>query len=514
VLLRPESERVDIDAGVGGASVGEEGLDKVEVGPLALRESVLAVELELGSDNGVLAPAVEGKSGLREYEGACITDKRLLGVTGRSSKVVDVRVAGGDAGEGGVSGVSPVVLGVVEGSNVLGRGGSTVVGEVNVRPAVNGSSVGEETVGVDEVVVGRAAGTAGSSNRVRATEGMDGIGEGIDGIGVVEGLGTEDVEKNALAIEGGAVVDVGVGLDNPDELLDGVVEVQLDLVGRRTDRLVARELKLLNEVLMGILGHTAALIRVKEDVVDEERSSNEGLVVSVGALDGPRGCGGKGVDGPEALIDGAKIDVDADLVVLESNEGESKARVLAEPELERNVEGGLRESVTRSANLARSVRLARTIDGRERGVRKVGELGGVTNHRPVSLLLGSIDRELVPDVHPVTVVAVNALAANLNLNLGDELLTREIEPPSIDTLVSRAGKLLANLGECYLKNGGVSKVSVTGDGAGDTPTEVSLSIEGLLNGLHGEVGVAPVGNLPVGNLWVTSKVNILCAVGY
>ena len=114
-------------------------------------------------------------------------------------------------------------------------------------------------------------------------------------------------------------------------------------------------------------------------------------------------------------------------------------------------------------------------------------------------------------MHPVTVVAVNALATNLNLNLGDELLTREIEPPGIDTLIGGTGKLLANLGKCYLKNGGVSKVSVTGDGAGDTPTEVSLSIEGLLNGLHGEVGVAPVGNLPVGNLWVTSKVNILCA---
>jgi hypothetical protein len=119
---------------------------------------------------------------------------------------------------------------------------------------------------------------------------------------------------------------------------------------------------------MGILGHTAALIGVKENVVDEERSGNEGLVVSIGALDRARGGGGKGVDGPEALINGAKVDVDADLVVLESNEGESKARVLAEPELEGNVEGGLRESVTRGANLAGSIRLARTIDGRERGV--------------------------------------------------------------------------------------------------------------------------------------------------
>jgi hypothetical protein len=111
-------------------------------------------------------------------------------------------------------------------------------------------------------------------------------------------------------------------------------------------------------------------------------------------------------------------------------------------------------------------------------------------------------------------MAINALATNLYLNLGDELLTRKVEPPSIDTLVAGAHKLLANLGEGYLKNGGVSKISVTGDGAGDTASKVSLAIEGLLNGLHGKVGVTPVGDLPVGNLGVTSKINILCAVSY
>ena len=343
---------------------------------------------------------------------------------------------------------------------------------------------------------------------------MDGVGEGIYGIGVVEGLGAEDVEEGALAVKGGAVVYVGVRLHDPDKLLDGVVEVELDLVGRRADRLITCELKLLNEVLVGVLGHAAALVGVKEHVVHEERSGNERLVVGVGALDCAGGGGGEGVDGPEALVNGAKINVDADLVVLEGNEGESKPGVLAEPELERNVEGGLGESVTRSANLAGSVGLARTVHRRERGISKVGELGGVADHGPVSLLLGSVDGELVPDVHPVAVMAINALAANLYLNLGDELLTGEVKPPSIDTLVGRAGKLLANLGKGYLKNGGVGKISVTGDGAGDTPSEISLAIEGLLNGLHGKVGVAPVGDLPVGNLRVTSKVNILCAVGY
>ena len=514
MLLRPEGERVDVDAGVGCPGVGEEGLDKVKVRSLALREAILAVKLELGGNDGVLAPTVEGKSGLGEDKGACIGDERLLGVAGSLAKVVLVGVAGGDTGVGGVSGVAPVVLGVVDGGDEAGRGGRAVVGEVNVRAAIKSSSVGEETVGVDEVVVGIAAGTLGAGNRVGAAKGMDGVGEGIYGIGVVEGLGAEDVEEGALAVKGGTVVYVGVRLDNPDKLLDGVVEVKLDLVGRRADRLITSELKLLNEVLMGVLCHTPALIGVKEHVVHEERSGNERLVVGVGALDRAACGGGEGVDGPEALVNGAKINVDADLMVLESNEGESKPGVLAEPELEGNVEGGLREGVTRSANLAGGVGLARTIHRRERGVSKVGELGGVADHGPGPLLLGSVDGELVPDVHPVAVVAINALTTNLYLNLGDELLTREIKPPSVNTLVGRAGKLLANLGKSYLKNGGVSKISVTGDGAGYTATEISLAIEGLLNGLHGEVGVAPVGHLPVGNLRITSKVNILCAVSY
>ena len=435
MLLGPEGERVHVDTGVGCASVGKVRLDKVKVGSLALREAILAVKLELGGNDGVLAPTVEGKIGLGEDKGAGIRDERLLGGTGSLAKVVLVGVAGGDARVGGVSGVTPVVLGVVDGGDEAGRGGGCVVGEVNVRAAIKSSSVGEETVGVDEVVVGRAAGTLGAGNRVGATEGMDGVGEGIYGIGVVEGLGAEDVEEGALAVKGGAVVYVGVRLHDPDELLDGVVEVKLDLVGRRTDRLVTSELKLLNEVLVGVLGHAPALVRVKEHVVHEERSGNERLVVGVGALDRAAGGGGEGVDGPEALVNGAKINVDADLVVLESNEGESKPGVLAEPELERNVEGGLRESVTRGANLAGCVGLARTVHRRERGISKVGELGGVADHGPVSLLLGSVDGELVPDVHPVAVMAINALAANLYLNLGDELLTGEVKPPSIDTLV-------------------------------------------------------------------------------
>ena len=66
-----------------------EGLDNVEVGALALREAVLAVELELGSDDGVLTPAVHGEGGLGENEGAGIRNGRVhvlvIGIEGVGS---------------------------------------------------------------------------------------------------------------------------------------------------------------------------------------------------------------------------------------------------------------------------------------------------------------------------------------------------------------------------------------------------------------------------------------------
>jgi hypothetical protein len=206
-------------------------------------------------------------------------------------------------------------------------------------------------------------------------------------------------------------------------------------------------------------------------------------------------------------------------VVLESNERKSETGVLAEPELKRNVKSGLRERVTRSANLSGGVSLARAVDVRERRVGDIGELGGVADHLVVTTLLGRRHGKLVPDVHPVAVVAVDALATNLDLNLGDELLTREIKPASVDSAGwaasrGRVGELLANLGESDLECGVISKVSVTGDGACYTAAEVGLTVESLLNGFHGKVSVPTVGHFPESNLRITSKVYVLCAISY
>ena len=243
VLLGSQCEGLHVDTGIGSAGVVLEGLDHIEVGSLTLREAVLAVELELGRDNGVLAPAVHVEGSLGQHECAGIGD------VGSRGRTLAVKV--------GVGGSGPLLV-------------ASKVGDVTSTGVLE-EATGDEGVG---------AGCLGGS-----TKGVDRVGESIDGIGVVEWLGTEGLVEGLAADEGRAVVDVGIGLDDPDKLLAGVVEVELDLVGGGTDRLVASELELLNEVLVGVLCHLAALISVQEDVVNVQGGSNKGLLVSLGDRD-------------------------------------------------------------------------------------------------------------------------------------------------------------------------------------------------------------------------------------
>ena len=124
-----------------------------------------------------------------------------------------------------------------------------------------------------------------------------------------------------------------------------MVEVEFNLVAGGPDRLVAGELQLLDEVLMGILRHLASLVCVEEDVVDVEGGGDKGLLVGEGAghvLGGTGVCGG-GVefcDGPETFADGSDVEVEFDLVILECDEGQCQSGVAAEPEEQGNVERG------------------------------------------------------------------------------------------------------------------------------------------------------------------------------
>jgi hypothetical protein len=155
-------------------------------------------------------------------------------------------------------------------------------------------------------------GTRGLS---RSTEGVESIRKSINGISVVEWLGTKHLEKELGSIKRRAIINVGIRLDNPDEFLDRVVEVELDLVRGRTDRFVTSELNLLNQILVRVLCHLSALIRIKEDIVNIKRSSNKRLLVS--SCDWDRTSGGsKVVNSPETLANWADIKVNLDFVIL------------------------------------------------------------------------------------------------------------------------------------------------------------------------------------------------------
>jgi hypothetical protein len=278
-------------------------------------------------------------------------------------------------------------------------------------------------------------------------------------------------------------------------------------------------LKLLNKILERVLSHTSALISVKEYLVDIERGSNQRLIVGVvdtatdGGVSSVVGAV-KRTNSPQALIDGTDIKVDLDLVILESDEGKSKTGVAAIPELKGDIQSSLGESIAGGANLTRSVSLARTIDRIERGIGDEGKLSGVADHSIVTSLLVNRKSQVVPDVHPVTILAINTLTTDLNLNLRNQLLTGEIEPTGINTVLRSALHRLVDLGESNLKVSAVSQITITRDGAGHTATKIGLTVKSLLDRLHRKVSVTFVRHLPKGNLRVARKINILGTVSY
>ena len=468
MLLGPEGKGVYVDASIGGTGVVLEGLDNVEVRTLSLRDSVLAVKLELSGDNRVLAPAVHVEGGLSEHECAGIGDEgAVVGATSSSVK------------DGVVPATSIVKTHCASGHKAIKSTGHL-----------------EDTAGDEGVDTRCLSLTAEDGNRGR---------ESINGIGVVEGLGTHNLVQGRIAFQGIAVVNVGIGLNNPDKFLAGVVEVDLDLVTGRTDRLITSVLELLNEVLVGVLGHLSALISIQEDEVNIDRGSNKGLLVSSGDSLGSTSGIRQRPNSPQALANGSEVNVDLDLMVLESDQRQSKAGVSAEPEEEGDVQGGLGESLARSANLAGATcGSARAVDVGESGVAQVCKLSGVTNHLVVTSLLLRREGKLIPDVHPVTILAVNPLATDLDLNEGDQLLTGVVQPTGIDRASARGSHTLVNLRESNLDIGAVSQISISGDGAGHTATEIGLAVECLLDGLHREVGMASVRHLPESDLGVSS----------
>ena len=355
-----------------------------------------------------------------------------------------------------------------------------------------------ETVVAVQLHLGRHRGVL-AGQALHHGDGVAGLeNRAVEPVGVVEGL---------LALPGvhGAIArHEGITLDNPDELLAGVVEGHLDLVGRRGDRLITRELQLLDQVLVGDLGEAAALLRVQVDVVNVQR---RGLQT---------GGGNAGRDGghvgPAQVGEVVQLQVDLHLVVLEGDQGQGQTGVAVEPELQGDVQRVLGRAraglVGRVGLTARAVIVATTIGLLGQGV---DQLGDVAHHLRVTGLLARGAGQLVPDVEPVTVVLVDALATDLNLNVADQVVANPVEPAELGT--GAIGRRQLNLGQGGLQVDAVDEVAVARDRAGNTLTEVSNTVKGLLNRLHREVGVATIELLEESNLRVRRQVNVLRAIG-
>ena len=397
MLLRLEGKGVDVHADSGDVGVVLVRLDQVEVAALALREPVVAVELNLGRDDRVLAgEALDARDG----------------------------VAGLEYGP-----VPPV--GVVERLLALPRANYVVV-----------------------------------------------------------------------------AADERVALDDPHELLARVVEVQADLVRAGRHGLAARELELLDQVLVGDLGEAAALIRVEVDVVDVEGGADE----AAGGDAVADQVAARGRQVPAEVLDVVELEVQLDLVVLERDERERQARVAVEPELERDVERVLRraaEDLRRGVGLTLGAVIVAVLAtlGEE-----VHELGHVANHVRIAGLLARLLRELVPDLEPVTVVLVDLLAADLELDVVDEVVANPVEPAELGTRAVRRGE--RHGGERGLEVDAVDQVAVAADRARYLLAEVGRAVERLLDGLHREVRVSAVDHLEEGDLGVTCEVDILRAISY
>ena len=494
VLLRLQREGIHVDTRAGRARVVLPRLDLVEVAALTLGEAVLTVELDLGDLHRVLALALDTalEQSLRQQ------------VVGRALEQVDV------------TGTRAVVQRGARGQTTrtpaeTGERGTDAL--VSTRRGTGTNARREHRVGGDAAE--RRTREAATDRRGDRTTTQDVHDDALRGpvVRVVERLLTSRLrdprDRRAVA------VDEAVALDNPDEFLHRVVEVHLDLVGGGSDRLVARELDLVDQVLVALLGEAAALLRVQVDVVDVQGRSDQLELAdgrdAVAQGDAAR-LGGElthvRVDvGVAAVVVLLELDIDADLVVLERDERDRQTRVAAVPELQRDVQRLERRAGAGDAGVRQLALGARRIQGNTVSVLEENKVRRVADHVIERRLGADGLRQLSPDLHPVAVLAVDAGATDLDLDLLDQAVTHIVEPAE----AAARGREL-DLGERDLDIRAVHQVGVTADDSRHAATEVRLTVEGHLDRLHGEVGVALVEHLPERDLGVARDIDILCAV--
>jgi hypothetical protein len=299
--------------------------------------------------------------------------------------------------------------GVIDTREIASASGLMLLGAKSEREHVNSNRWHILVTGIGDNVVDPATGALlhavmsvklklSSLDRVNAGGNHESVDDGrVNGIRIVEPL-------NTTVIHSGGGFNVGGWLGHEDNLLHGVVEVELGFeVGLASGGLRSRELELFNEVLVGDLGHPATLISVEVDIVDKEGGRLKVREVGEGGV--TRGIG------PAALFDLAELKADTDLVVLQGNEGESKTRVAAEPELEWDEESG-------------------TSNG---GARRGGHSRGLADHVGVTHLMPGGLGELIPNMEPLAIMLIDTLATNFNRHFLDKDMSEPVEPTELAT---------------------------------------------------------------------------------
>jgi hypothetical protein len=384
---------------------------------------------------------------------------------------------GGTAGVGG----GDLDLRVVDAGEVAGAGGLVLLGlereGVRVDTGVGGTGVVVERLHLVEVLallLLEAVLTV--EDELEGSENAHGLlgelrggntggvqrgtnrGHGDEAVGQIVGVEDVGLEKDLIGGGVGEVPESGlVGGDvgeAPHELLDGVVVGETDLLGTVSlDGVGAGVLDLLDEVLVTLLGEAAALLGVEVHVVGPHL---EDLLVEVG------------------VEVGREVEIDADLVVLEGDEGEVETGVAVEEEDEGEVDGA----------------------------------GGGSGHLTPVELLGLIEVELGVEAPPLLVVLVDTLTTDGKLNGGDRTLGDPV------AVINGGGGRGVGRGREELDVHVTDEITVAGNSDGDAAGVGGSTVDGLLDVLHREVGVALVLRLVEGNLGVTGKVDVLSAVSY
>jgi hypothetical protein len=244
------------------------------------------------------------------------------------------------------------------------------------------------------------------------------------------------------------------GVEAPDQLLDGVVVREADLLGATVhgNGVNASVLDLLDQVFVTLLGESPSLFCVQVDVISPHLES-----------------GPVGVD--VELI--GQVEIQTDFMVLEGDQRERQTGVAVEEEDQREEHLGI-------------------------------DRGG---HLTPGSLLGLVQVKLGVQTPPLLVVLVNALTTDGKLDILDGTFSR---PAGIGGAVvggSRDTGLSLEF-DVHVTD----EVTVTGDSHGDAPGVRGGTVNGLLDVLHGEVSVAAVDRLEKSYLRVSGKVDVLGAV--